>query len=163
MQRKEFEILAGTIRTDIFEMARRLLGNDDEADDIAQDTLLKLWCMRERLDEYRSVKALAMVVARRLCIDRLRYTKAISITGITPAEWNESPEDIVMQHEQREEIERIISSLPDGQQTVLRMKHIDGMETAEIARVLGSSEVTVRVALSRARQRIRDMFLTKKR
>ena len=163
MQRIKFEILAHDIRPAIFDIAQRHLGNDDEADDVAQDTLLKLWCMRDHLERYRSVKALAIVIARRLCIDRLRSTKAVPIEGMTISDYCDSSEDIIMQNEERDQIEHLISSLPDGQQTVLRLKHIDGMETAEIAQMLGSSEVSVRVALSRARQRIRDMFLTKNR
>lgn len=159
----EFGILANDIRPTIFEMAWRHLGNEDEADDVAQDTLLKLWCMRDRLGQYRSVKALAIVIARRLCIDRLRSIKAISIEDVSFVGYDDSPEDAIMRQEERDRIEHVVSSLPDGLQTVLRLKHIEGMETVEIAQMLGSSEVSIRVALSRARRRVRDMFLTQKR
>lgn len=66
MTRKEFETQAPQLRERIVTMVRRLSADADGdlADDVAQDTLLKLWTMRERLDSYNSVEALAMVIAR---------------------------------------------------------------------------------------------------
>ena len=53
----------------------------------------------------------------------------------------------------------IIDKLPDREQAVLRMKHIDGMEIAEIAELVGSNQIAVRTALSRARKKVRDIYL----
>ena len=52
---------------------------------------------------------------------------------------------------------------PDRQQTILRMKHIDGMEVPDIARLTGCSPEAVRMNLSRARRQIRDQFLTRQK
>ena len=75
MDRKEFETLATRLRPRLIEMACRCLGNHDDADDVAQDTLLKLWSMKSRLDEYKSIDALAIVIGRHLCLDRLKRAK----------------------------------------------------------------------------------------
>ena len=48
----------------------------EEADDIVQETLVKLWKMREKLSEYQSIEALGMTIAKNLCIDHLRRNKA---------------------------------------------------------------------------------------
>ena len=53
----------------------------------------------------------------------------------------------------------IIASLPSVQQAVIRMKHIEGLEVGEIARITGSTPGAIRVALSRARQSIKDIFM----
>jgi RNA polymerase sigma-70 factor (ECF subfamily) len=61
----------------------------------------------------------------------------------------------------RERIERmmkVIETLPDMQQTILRLRHMEGMEFKEIAELTGSTEAAVRKALSRARQAVRDKF-----
>ena len=54
---------------------------------------------------------------------------------------------------------RVIDTLPSAQRTILRMHHLQGMKTREIALVLGSSEVSVRKTLSRARSVIRKRLL----
>ena len=61
-----------------------------------------------------------------------------------------------------DELNALIKRLPDGQQILLRMKHIDGMETSEIAQMIGSTDGAVRVQLSRARNKVRELFLNKK-
>ncbi len=53
----------------------------------------------------------------------------------------------------------IMEQLPGLQQTILRMKHIDGFEVKEIAELTGSTPEAVRVNLSRARKKVRDLFL----
>ena len=53
---------------------------------------------------------------------------------------------------------QIIDTLPTLQQTIMRLRHVEGMEMSEIATLTGSSEVAVRKALSRARQAVRERF-----
>ena len=162
MDRKEFETLATRLRPRLMEMACRCLDNHDDADDIVQDTLLKLWSMNDRLDEYQSIDALAIVIGRHLCLDRLKRTKAQRLDESSINDIVSSPEDEIIKSENEENINRLINTLPDGQQIILRLKHIDLMETSEIAQMIGSTEVAVRVQLSRARNRIKELFLKKR-
>ena len=162
MDRKEFETLATRLRPRLMEMACRCLDNHDDADDIVQDTLLKLWSMNDRLDEYQSIDALAIVIGRHLCLDRLKRTKAQRLDESSINDIVSSPEDEIIKSENKENINRLINTLPDGQQIILRLKHIDLMETSEIAQMIGSTEVAVRVQLSRARNRIKELFLKKR-
>ncbi len=53
----------------------------------------------------------------------------------------------------------IIESLPSLQQTILRLRHMEGMEMKDIAEIIGSSEVALRKALSRARQAVRQQYM----
>ena len=53
---------------------------------------------------------------------------------------------------------QIIDRLPDLQQSILRMKHIDGFEIDEIAEITGSRPESVRMNLSRARKKVKEMF-----
>ena len=122
--------------------------------------MLKLWSMRQMLDEYHSVEALDVVMVRRLALTRKR---AVSIPL---ADWqetemsgNDTPETTLISHEEEAKLMRLIETLPDAQQAVLRMKHIDGLETSEIARITGCTEEAVRQNLSRARRRIMQLFI----
>ena len=68
----------------------------------------------------------------------------------------------MMDAEETSEVMRLIGLLPDMQQTVLRMKHVEGLEIDEIAQMIGSKPDAVRQNLSRARKKIRDQFLNRK-
>ncbi|MBR1462777.1 MAG: sigma-70 family RNA polymerase sigma factor [Prevotella sp.] len=160
MEQKEFETLIRRIRPHLYHEALRFLCDSDEAEDVTQDAVLKLWSMRQMLDEYHSVEALAVVMVRRLALTRKR---AVSIPL---ADWqetemsgNDTPETTLISHEEEAKLMRLIETLPDAQQAVLRMKHIDGLETSEIARITGCTEEAVRQNLSRARRRIMQLFI----
>ena len=149
------------MRSALLRMAIRYLENSDEAEDVVQDALLKLWFLRERLDQYRSVDALAIVITKHLCINRLRgiriekvdLEQGISIGG------GENPEMKLVEEENMQEILEVISTLPGLQQSILRMKHIEGFEVEEIARLTGTTPVAVRTNLSRARKKVKEQFM----
>ena len=66
------------------------------------------------------------------------------------------------ENENDERIERVlamIDALPTLQQTILRLRHIEGMEMREIAELTGSSEVAIRKTLSRARQTLKQQYV----
>lgn len=76
MEKQQFEIEAQRMRPTLLRLAVRYMEDTDEAEDIIQDVLLKLWFLRANLDRYRSVDALAMVITKHLCINQLRKSKA---------------------------------------------------------------------------------------
>ncbi len=157
MEQKDFEAMAPQLRQRIVGMVRKLSadsGDTDLADDVAQDTLLKLWSMRDRLDAYTSVEALAMVIARNRAIDLLKRVSALrscDIADIDISDTAVSAEDAIISTESENRAMSLLASLPSGQQAVLRMRHVDGMEISEIAAVTGSTTNAIRVTLSRAR------------
>ncbi len=165
MEQKDFEAMAPQLRQRIVGMVRKLSadsGDTDHADDVAQDTLLKLWSMRDRLDAYTSVDALAMVIARNRAIDLLKRVSALrscDIADIDISDTTVSAEDAIISTESENRAMSLLASLPSGQQAVLRMRHVDGMEISEIAAVTGSTPNAIRVTLSRARQNIKELYL----
>lgn len=163
MERNEFESMAPPLRERIVAMVIRMSADIDEdlADDVAQDTLLRLWTMRDRLETYRSVEALAMVIARNRAIDLLRERSAptISLDDFDRADHSPTPEETMIGHEETDALHRILSTLPSGQQAVIRMKHIEGLEINEIASITGSTPGAIRVTLSRARHHIKELFM----
>ncbi|HBI58676.1 MAG: sigma-70 family RNA polymerase sigma factor [Duncaniella sp.] len=165
MEQKDFEAMAPQLRQRIVGMVRKLSadsGDTDLADDVAQDTLLKLWSMRDRLDAYTSVEALAMVIARNRAIDLLKRVSALrscDIADIDISDTAVSAEDAIISTESENRAMSLLASLPSGQQAVLRMRHVDGMEISEIAAVTGSTTNAIRVTLSRARQNIKELYL----
>lgn len=161
MEQHKFEIEAKRMRPALLRMALRYLENPDEAEDVVQDALLKLWFLRDRLDQYRSVDALAIIIIKHLCINRLRGIRIVKVEleqGISIV-GGENPEMKLVEEENMQEILEVINTLPDLQQAILRMKHLEGFEVEEIARLMGSTPVAVRTNLSRARKKVREQFM----
>ena len=152
MTTEEFQQQAEELRLKLISIAQKYLGTTDEAEDIVQDTMIKLWLMRDQLTS--PITGFASIVTRNLCIDYLRKKHTtVDITKL-PDE-----EDLSDDGEQIEQMLRVIDTLPSTQRTILRMHHIQGMKTKEIAIVLGSSEVSVRKTLSRARLIVRKRLI----
>lgn len=161
MKQKQFENIVRQVRPALKRKAQSLLQDEAEAEDVVQDTLLKLWTIRSSLGAYRSVEGLAMVMAYRLSIDRLKRIKCEVYNGQEPDAFELSPQELLELRESEQKVDDILSRLPDKQSAILRMKHIDNLETAEIAQIIGSTEGAVRITLMRARNKVKEMFLNK--
>lgn len=164
MTKQEFKNLVLPFRDRFFRVALRLLGNRQEAEDVLQDTFLKLWDMRSRLSAYRSVEALGVTMTKNLCLDILRSYKhrkqnneevqTLSVFSGTPdpgqtAELNES---ILTVH-------KIFETLPDQQKLIIHMRDVEQYSYEEIREVTGLTINNIRVALSRARKTVREEYL----
>ena len=152
MTTEEFQQQAEELRKQLVGIAHRYMGNTDEAEDIAQDAMVKLWLMREQLT--LPIAGMASIVTRNLCIDALRKKHQTIDIAQLPDEADFSDDG-----EQIEQLLKVIDSLPSTQRTILRMRHLQGMEMREIALVLGSTEVAVRKTLSRARKVVRNRLI----
>lgn len=152
MTTEEFQQQAEELRKQLVGIAHKYMGNTDEAEDIAQDAMVKLWLMCEQLT--LPIKGMASIVTRNLCIDVLRKKhNTFDISKLSDeADFSDDGEQI-------EQMLKVIDSLPSTQRTILRMRHLQGMEMREIALVLGSTEVAVRKTLSRARKVVRNRLI----
>jgi len=138
-----------------------LLADKADAEDVVQDAFLKLWLMRDRLSSYRSVEALAVMMVKNLAIDTIRKQRPEEdrIDAIFAYEAAERPDTMLEQSDAVACIRRLIDRLPSIQQSIIRMKDIEGYEIAEIATITGAQEEAVRMNLSRARKKIREQFM----
>lgn len=151
MTQEEFKEEAQRLRPRLMLTARRYLG-DDDAEDTVQDALLRLWQMVGELRQ--PLDALALRLTRNLCIDKVRRRKpTVMLTDSGGTDQADGDDERV------ERMMAVVSTLPDLQQTILRLRHLEGMEMNEIADLTGSSEVAIRKALSRARQAVRQKYM----
>lgn len=161
MEQKQFKIEVVPLRGKLSGCARRLLDDPQDVEDIVQEVFLKLWYIREELERYDSVEALAVQITKHLCLNRLRSfqyrQEKLSDSAIITADDN--PYTALEQKDSVSHVMGIMEQLPGLQQTILRMKHVDGFEVKEIAELTGSTPEAVRVNLSRARKRVKELFL----
>ena len=152
MTTEEFKLQAESLRGRLMDTARQYLGDSDEAEDIVQDAMLKLWLMRA--DLRTPLSGIGSVVTRNLCIDCLR--KRMKTIDLAQLREEETPED---KGEEIEQMLKIIDTLPSTQRTILKMRHLQGMAMSEIAQVMGATEPAVRQILSRARRSVRRQLI----
>ena len=155
-----FKIKVFPLKNRLFRLAKRLLDDVDEAHDVVQDVFVKLWNRRDKLDEYRSVEALAVVTTRNICLDKLK-SKRFKTESLESAKIELEDKNIEAFHDHSEIVQRIhniIKTLPEQQRTIIQLRDIEGFDYEEIARMLGMQENAVRVNISRARKKIRDIF-----
>jgi len=157
MELETFKITVLPLRQKMLNFSRRLVEDAADAEDVVQEAFIKLWYIREKLDAYHSVEALAMQVTKNLSLDKIKLRKpqGSELESITLISEAVSPE----QKDAAECIRRLIAQLPTLQQTIIRMKDIEGYELAEIAEITATPVENVRVNLSRARKKIREQFL----
>lgn len=138
-------------------VAYSVLDNEDAAADASQETLMRLWINRERLEEYNSIEAVAMTTARRIALDMIRREgRTESLPDNFPfSDHAPSPENIIEQSESMQTIEMAINALPPLQRMTFRLKEIEGYESDVIARLAGIKVEAVYTNLSRARRTLR--------
>ena len=154
MEQSEFERMAQHWRQRAHETGLAFGATADEAEDIAQDTLLKLWAMRHELERYRSVESLAVVVARNLTIDLHRNRRTVRLDDahnhLSIAD--KMADSDIISHEELQWLTQRLKQLPPRQHTVLVMRQVEHRSYEEIASLLSITPSSAKVLLSRARK-----------
>lgn len=156
-------------KKDILPLNRKLLGfanrfmNDfDDAKDVVQEIFIKLWSMRNELEKYNSVEALAMRMTRNLCLDKIKLKKTIPLNG----EIKEESYDEALVKEKQGELniavkraKSAIERLDEPQKTIMQLRDIQGYDYEEIAQILNMNVNTIRVNISRARKKVKEYLI----
>jgi RNA polymerase sigma-70 factor, ECF subfamily len=155
----------------LYRIARSVLLNDEEAEDVVQETFVRAFT---RLDDFRGDASLSTWLTRiafNEALRRRRQRRRIvrlddldSATSRSETQFDKStmtapdldPERATAQHQIRSVLERAIDDLPDAFRTVFVMRDIEEASTEETASVLGIRPQTVKTRLHRARRRLRD-------
>lgn len=161
MELNQFKITVVPLRGKLLNYARKLTDDSSDAEDVVQEVMLKLWNIRQKLEEYNSIEALAVRITHNLCMDmwRSKRTDQVSLDQVPVVSQTVNPERVLEGNDEIRLMRQIISSLPTLQQTIIRMKDIEEYETEEIAQITGCSSESIRSNLSRARKKVRDIYL----
>lgn len=146
------------LKDKLFRLALRITFDRAEAEDIVQDTLIRVWNKRDEWQQMDSIEAYCLTIARNLAIDRSQKMESQNLE-LTPETQEmpdaKMPDQLMEQNEQLSIIHRLINELPEKQRSILQLRDIEGKNYKEIAVILGLTEEQVKVNLFRARQRIR--------
>lgn len=139
--------------------ARRLLGNDDEAEDVLQEAFCRLWPRAATLQTDTDADRVAMTTVRNISIDVLRERKLLDSSAIESLAEG-PPDDTEPSTAQRlDRVERIAQQhLTPQQWRIFRCHDIEGQSYSDIAKQEQMLEATVRKHVSRARMTIRQIY-----
>jgi len=141
----------------LYALAYRLLGNQLEAEDVVQDTFIKLWQHRENGGKFE--KAWLYKVSRNQCLDILRRRKhahEYQIAQVAGSDVSPSATEVVLNDELSGEIGKAINQLDEPYQSLLVMREINGLSYQVLADALDLSLSQTKVYLHRARKQLKE-------
>ena len=138
-------------------IARRMLGDDGEAEDVAQEAMIRLWREAGALDAGRNgASAWVRRVVSNLCIDRIRVRKRFDDEDKAPERAEDATQLTgLIERDLSSRVDQALLGLPERQRVALTLFHYEGLSQQEIGTLLGVSEEAVESLLARARRRLR--------
>jgi RNA polymerase sigma-70 factor, ECF subfamily len=163
-----FDRFVEHFRRKIFQYSWLMCGQREDAEEIAQETLLKVFQNFSQLQEPGRVRAWVFRIAKNACMMKRRKSvfapeRELSLDEFLPvhleiADWSKLPEDEVLRGEMRDALQRAIQALPEMYRTVVLLRDIEELSTEETAHVLEISVDLVKTRLHRARLAIRQQL-----
>ena len=150
------------LKDKLFRLALRITLDRAEAEDVVQDTMIRVWNKRDEWQQFESVEAYCLIVAKNLAIDRSQKKEAQNVE-LTPEMAEEAdtsgPYDRLVNNERMKIIHRLIDELPEKQRLIMQLRDIEGESYKDIAKVLQLTEEQVKVNLFRARQKVKQRYI----
>lgn len=147
----------------VYKVARQFLPNQAEAEDAVQEVFVRLWQTADRYDPRRAkLVTWVMLIARRHLIDRIRRsavrpaTTAYEHEAAGAASTGAAPERKSQEDEQSTKLRRRIAELPELQRVVIERAYLQGYTLREVSEQLNAPLGTVKSALSRGLERLRE-------
>lgn len=160
MTRTEFIHVATCIRQELWHIGHRFFGDEDTAEDVAQETLMRLWSMHDRVGE-SDFRPLATRIAKNVCISMWRHRQAATPIGLDtvmlPDSYGTATHMEETEAEQR--LQAAIASLQRMEARIFRMWSEQGMDIQQIAATTGAKPRTVSSMLSTARRKIYQQLI----
>lgn len=163
-----FEKLYLTYQHSIYNLAYRMCGEHNEAEDLSSDIFLALLIKIKKFKFRSHFSAWFYKLATNLCLDRIRRKKKFSFQSLDevkeqtltqqgfPCDFDPAKEDL------ERSVQSALNSLPQKQRMCIILRDVEGFSYRRISEILGISEGTVRSRLSRARERMRRELASKK-
>ena len=151
------------LKNELYRMALRITMNAADAEDVVQETMMKVWNRRDQWDQIESIEAFCLTICRNLSLDKVRrmdnQTQSLD-AAYDPKDLGVSsnPEEQAIQSDRIRLVRQMISQLPEKQRSCMQLRDMEGKSYKDIATILDITEEQVKVNIFRARQTIREKF-----
>lgn len=151
------------LKNELFRLALRITQNRVEAEDVVQETLIKVWKRRDDWHTIESIEAFCLTICRNHALDKQRHmdnhVQSLDST-IDPTDQSHSanPEEQIVQRDRVRLVRQLINQLPEKQRSCMQLRDMEGKSYRDIAAIMGITEEQVKVNIFRARQTVRERF-----
>ena len=152
MDKVAFEQQARTWRQKALSVSMSCGAGKDEAEDIAQDVMLRLWQMHDELERYDSIEALVSLMARHQLLNHQRRRKPEKLNEAMIVSISTGPHEQLEIKEDDQWLTKRLEQLPTTQRALLYMRQVERRTHEEIAQLLGIETTSVSTLLARARR-----------
>jgi RNA polymerase sigma-70 factor (ECF subfamily) len=145
-------------------LARRMMGNQADAEEVAQEVFLRVWTHAARWEPGRAQFSTWLHrVATNLCLDRLRRRTMDDIDAIPEPQSDDPGPDVLLEQQQlANRVEIAMQALPERQRAAVTLTHFQGLSNIEAAETLEISVEAVESLLGRARRALRQSLATER-
>ena len=152
------------LKNELYRLALRITLNPAEAEDVVQETLIKVWNRRDRWEELESIEAFCLTICRNISLDKTRKAESQNPSledghDTADTSYTSNPEEQAMQRDRIALVRQLIDHLPEKQRSCMQLRDFEGKSYKEIAQILGITEEQVKVNIFRARQQIKQQFI----
>ena len=151
------------LKNELYRMALRITMNAADAEDVVQETMMKVWNRRDQWNQIDSIEAFCLTICRNLSLDKVRrmdnQTQSLH-AAYDPKDHGvaSNPEEQAIQSDRIRLVRQMISQLPEKQRSCMQLRDMEGKSYKDIATILNITEEQVKVNIFRARQTIREKF-----
>ena len=149
------------LKNQLFRLALRITLSREEAEDIVQDTMIKVWDKRYEWSTIDSIEAYSLRICRNLSLDRLKkrdnQNDSFEEEQLDTVHTS-TPQDRLIDQDRLRVVKEIVDSLPEKQRSCIQLRDFEGKQYKEIADILGITEEQVKVNIFRARQVVKQRF-----
>ena len=150
------------LKNQLYRLALRITLNTAEAEDIVQETLIKVWNRRDSWDQIDNIEAFCFTVCRNLSLDSIKrhdnQNKTLDDKGSDQIDTSNDPFRQTIVNDQMDMVRQIVDSLPEKQRSCIQLRDFEGKTYKDIALILGITEEQVKVNIFRARQAIKQRY-----
>ena len=148
----------------VLALARRMLGDQAEAEDVAQEAMMRLWKIAPDWQVGRAKPSTWLYrVTSNLCTDRLRRRRSTGLDDIDePTDETISVVEKLMQDDRAKALSEAMNALPERQKLAVHLRYIDGCSNMEIAQIMDTTVEAVESLSGRAKRTLASILLPKR-
>lgn len=151
------------LKNELFRLALRITLDRADAEDVVQETMIKVWSKRDSWDDIDNVEAFAMTICRNLALDHAKRrendNERLDADNVREPVAPSNPFEQAVNQDRVQIVRRIVDNLPEKQRSCIQLRDFEGKQYKEIATILAITEEQVKVNIFRARQTIKQKFL----
>ena len=148
------------LKNQLYRLALRITLDSAEAEDIVQDTLIKVWNKRDDWDHIDNIEAFCLTICRNLSLDSVKRQSHRNISledaPTDSPDNNANPSQQSIAHDQLAIVRHIVDALPEKQRSCIQLRDFEGKSYKDIATILSMTEEQVKINIFRGRQTIKS-------